>query len=187
MLDNSSVESINDVESIQIFINTFLDMRVIELSETTQILILTALKSSPKKQEWEEVKENIQKYWDSSTNRTFYILFDLEHVGIMPQRMIVEWVALFEHNRNVSISQILGCSIRITTTLVRNAVKLFSKLYKPETPVLIFKKFKTSYLSIINNYKYRIQTNTLIPQLGANYVDGQEHNQNDPVILVDAS
>ena len=161
--------NINELNTTHFFENVFMIIRYMTLNETeygsdnsgnildniiknrVNILFINVKPITPKREQWEECKQNIKRFWDTIPGN-FYILFDFSHLTILPPTYIKDWVSLFQYNDNINVGKIPGSMMIIKTGILRKALKFYLYQWKPNVPIFAFKKFGTAYKNIIDMY-----------------------------------
>ena len=121
------------------------------IKNRVNILFINIKGITPKREQWEECKKNIKRFWDTIPGN-FYILFDFSHLTILPPTYIKDWVSLFQYNDNINVGKIPGSMMIIKTGILRKALKFYLYQWKPNVPIFAFKKFGTAYKNIIDMY-----------------------------------
>ena len=166
--------NINELNTTHFFENVFMIIRYMTLNETeygsdnsgnildniiknrVNILFINVKPITPKREQWEECKQNIKRFWDTIPGN-FYILFDFSQLSILPPTYIRDWVCLFQYNDNINVGKIPGSMMIIKTGILRKALKYYLSQWKPEVPIFVFKKFGSAYKNIIGIYSKNIE------------------------------
>ena len=166
--------NINELNTTHFFENVFMIIRYMTLNETeyesdnsgnildniiknrVNILFINVKPITPKREQWEECKQNIKRFWDTIPGN-FYILFDFSQLSILPPTYIRDWVCLFQYNDNINVGKIPGSMMIIKTGILRKALKYYLSQWKPEVPIFVFKKFGSAYKNIIALYTKNIE------------------------------
>ena len=166
--------NINELKTTHFFENVFMIIRYMTLNETeygsdnsgnildniiknrVNILFINVKPITPKREQWEECKQNIKRFWDTIPGN-FYILFDFSQLSILPPTYIRDWVCLFQYNDNINVGKIPGSMMIIKTGILRKALKYYLSQWKPEVPIFVFKKFGSAYKNIIGIYSKNIE------------------------------
>ena len=166
--------NINELKTTHFFENVFMIIRYLTLNEIeyesdnsgnildniiknrVNILFINVKPITPKREQWEECKQNIKRFWDTIPGN-FYILFDFSDLSILPPTYIRDWVCLFQYNDNINVGKIPGSMMIIKTGILRKALKYYLSQWKPEVPIFVFKKFGSAYKNIIGIYSKNIE------------------------------
>lgn len=166
--------NINELKTTHFFENVFMIIRYLTLNEIeyesdnsgnildnitknrVNILFINVKPITPKREQWEECKQNIKRFWDTIPGN-FYILFDFSQLSILPPTYIRDWVSLFQYNNNINVGKIPGSMMIIKTGILRKALKYYLSQWKPEVPIFVFKKFGSAYKNIIGIYSKNIE------------------------------
>ena len=166
--------NINELNTTLFFDNEFMSIKYMMLNDSeydvdnsgnildniikkrVNILFINVKPITPKREKWEECKQNIERFWDTIPGN-FYILFDFSDLSILPPTYIRDWISLFQYNDNINVDKIPGSMIIIKTGILRKALKYYLSQWKPEVPIFVFKKFGSAYKNIIALYTKNIE------------------------------
>ena len=117
------------------------------------IITFTVLKSSPTREEWDISKKNILEWYDFLENNNVKagLIFNLEELVYINPNYLIEWKQLFITNGERTKKNIIASAIIVDSSIIRQVVNLFFKMYDPIRPTRIVKNIEEAENFITEN------------------------------------